>query len=207
LFLLNIEDKGDEKMIFSLKKVREDLIEDVIEKVKDSFDKNYKKELTNIFYKCPELGISDTKILLKLESEYFQIINKYLQNIFYNIIELQKELSIRYGSKEIDLIKKSVTKFAESANEKFLLFIVCEQISFKTHTKELDLDFINKIEDNTSNSIKHELHNLILVIEEKKDKPKLIYKRRSYILSILSLGLSVVAICVSIIALLIIIFK
>lgn len=55
-------------MIFSLKKVREDLIEDVIEKIKDSFDKNYKEKLTNIFYKCPGLGISDTEIILKLRA-------------------------------------------------------------------------------------------------------------------------------------------
>ena len=82
MLLLNIEDKGDDKMIFSLKKVREDLIEDVIEKIKDSYDKNYKENLTNIFYKCPGLGISDTEIILKLKSKYFQMVNKNIQNIF-----------------------------------------------------------------------------------------------------------------------------
>lgn len=198
MLLLNIEDKGDDKMIFSLKKVRENLIEDVIEKIKDSFDKNYKEKLTNIFYKSPGLGISDTEIILKLKSEY---------NIFQDIIKLQNELNINYDTKELDLIKKLATKFAASSNEKFLLFIVCEQISFKTHTKELDLDFINKIENNTSNSIKQELHNLIVIIEEKKNKPKSIYQRKSYMLSVLSLGLSVVAICISIIAFIIITFR
>lgn len=135
------------------------------------------------------------------------MVNKYIQNIFQYIIKLQNELNINYDTKELDLIKKLATKFAASSNEKFLLFIVCEQISFKTHTKELDLDFINKIENNTSNSIKQELHNLIVLIKEKKNKPKSIYQRKSYMLSVLSLGLSVVAICISIIAFIIIKFR
>ena len=194
-------------MIFSLSKVREDLIEDIIKEVKDNFDKNYKDKLNNLFYKCPQLGISDTQILVKLTTEYFQIINKCLQNIFEDIIKLQDELNIRYNNKEIDSIKKLLISFTDSSNEKFLLFIVCEQISLKTHTKELDIDYINKIENNTSSCIKREIHHLILVIAKEKDKPEIVYQKKAYKVSILSIRLSIVAITVSLIASLIVILK
>jgi hypothetical protein len=194
-------------MIYYLSKVREDLIEDVIGKVKENFDKSYKDKLTNLFNKCPQFGISDPEILLKLTSEYFLIINTYLHNIFENMIKLQSELNISYNNKEIDFIRKSITKFTDASNEKFLLFIVCEQISYKTHTKELDLEFINKIENNTSISIKQELHHLTMVIAQKNNNLEIIYRKRVYKLSMLSIGLSVIAIGISIITFLIIILK
>jgi len=170
-------------------------IEIIIKKQKDIFMKNYSDELFHIFlesYKSP------SKILINQKEYYTEMVGKHLNTIFSNIISLQNSLNISYFDSEINKINELLEDFTIEINEIFFKFLVTDRITYKTSIKQLDTIFKDEVINLIKSLNEQETHRLIVIIKERKDTPNVIYQRKAFTLSIISIIISILTAIVTI---------